>query len=62
MQFIGLRKDKDTKEIIKYELKLYKQNINCIYKDKYGVYICTHGSHMYKVDHSIDYIIKEFNL
>ena len=62
MQFIGLRKDKDTGEIIKYELKLYRQDVSCLYKDRYGVYICTKDSRMYKVEHTMEELRDEIGL
>jgi len=57
--FVGVRKDKDTEEIIKYELKLRKEDVSCIYKDRYGVYLCTFQGRMYKVDHTEQYLREE---
>ena len=62
MQFIGLRKDKETEEIIRYELRLYRQDISCLYKDRYGLYVCTHQGRMYKVDHDMKYLREEIGL
>lgn len=62
MQFIGLRKDRDTDEIIQYELRVYKHDVSCLYKDRYGVYLCTHGGRMYKVDHDMKYMQQELQL
>lgn len=62
MQFIGLKKDKETDEIVRYELKLHKQDITCIYKDKYGVYLCTNQGKMMKVDHTVNYLKGELQL
>lgn len=54
MNFIGLRKDKETEEIIRYELNIYEEDISCLYKDRYGVYVCTKQGRVYKVESSID--------
>ncbi len=62
MQFIGLSKDKETDEITKYELRLHEQDIACLYKDRYGVYICTVGGKMMKVDHSLKELQEELQL
>jgi len=62
MRFVGLRKDKETEEIIQYELKVNTQEINCIYQDRYGVYICTQQGRMYKVDHNLAYVTEELGL
>lgn len=62
MMFIGLSKDKETEEVTRYELKLHKQDITCIYKDKYGVYLCTNLGKMIKVDHTVDYLKEELRL
>ena len=62
MTFIGLRKDKDTEEIIQYELRLYAQDVSCLYKDRYGVYICTRQGRMYKVDHDVAYLREEIGI
>lgn len=53
MLLVGIRKDKDTEEIIKYELRLKRENVNCLYRDRYGVYVCTHQGVMYKVDYKL---------
>lgn len=53
MKLIGLSKDKETGEISQYELKIYKHEINCLYKDKYGVYVCTTQGKMHKVDYTL---------
>ena len=50
MKFVGIRKDEATQEIVKYELNLNREDIQCLYKDKYGVYICTKQGRTYKVD------------
>ena len=62
MQFIGLSKDRDTEEITQYELRLYKQDISCIYMDRYGVYLCTKQGKMMKVDHTVEYLEEELGL
>lgn len=62
MKFVGVRKDKQTEELVKYELNIYKQDISCLYKDRYGVYICTLGGRMYKVDHSLSELKEELCL
>jgi DNA polymerase elongation subunit (family B) len=48
------------KEIIEYELKLYKHDVSCLYKDKYGVYVTTHGGRLYKVKHTLEELEVEF--
>ena len=62
MQFIGLSKDKETSEVVRYELRLYAQDISCIYKDRYGVYLCTSQGKMMMVDHTVDYLKEELGL
>jgi len=62
MIFEGLRKDRDTEEIIKYELRLNREFISCLYTDRYGNYICTLQGKMYKVDHTIEYLKEEIGL
>ncbi len=59
MRFIGLRKDRETEEIIRYELRLHQQIISCLYKDRYGIYICTRDGKMYKVDHTMEELREE---
>jgi hypothetical protein len=58
MQLIGLRKDKDTDEIIRYELNIKRRDIACLYKDRYGVYVYTHFGRLYKVEHSLSSLEK----
>jgi len=60
MILTGLRKEKETEEIIEYELKLYKHDVSCLYKDKYGVYVTTHGGRLYKVKHTLEELEVEF--
>lgn len=62
MKFVGIRKDKETEELVKYELNIYKQDVSCLYKDRYGVYICTLSGRMYKVDHSLSELKEELCL
>lgn len=59
MLFKGLRKDKETGDIVAYELKLRRDDISCLYKDQYGVYICTYQGRIYKVDHELKLLEKE---
>lgn len=47
----GLRKDKDTDEIITYELNVKSNDIACLYKDMYGVYVYTKYGRLYKVNY-----------
>lgn len=54
MIFTGLRKDKETDEIIEYELNVYEQDVAALYKDRYGAYICTLQGKMYKVKYSLN--------
>lgn len=61
MRLTGLRKDKETEEIIEYELKLYKNEVACIYKDRYGVYVSTYGGKLYKVKHTLEEVQAELN-
>jgi len=62
VKFIGLRKDKETGDIVQYELKVYKQDVASLYKDRYGVYVCTLQGRMYKVDHDLKYMKDELDL
>ena len=54
MKLTGLRKEKETEEIIEYELKLYKHEVSCLYKDRYGVYVATYSGKLYKVKHTME--------
>jgi hypothetical protein len=60
MKFVGLRKDEEEK-IIEYELKLYKHDISCLYKDRYGVYVATFSGKLYKVKHTLEELNNELN-
>jgi len=62
MQFIGIGRDRDTDEETRYELRVQKRDITCLYKDRYGVYVCTVGSKMMKVDHTLEELQKEMSL
>lgn len=62
MKLIGLRKDKETGDIIRYELKINKKDVACLYKDIYAVYVCTLQGYMRKVDHDLKYIEGELGL
>ena len=62
MKFVGLRKDRETDEIIRYELKLYRKDVTCIYRDRYGVYVCTQQGKMYKVEHDLKEVKEEVGL
>ena len=62
MQFIGLSKDRETDEIIRYELRIHIQDVACLYKDMFGVYICTKQSKMMKVDHTLKYLREELDI
>lgn len=61
MRLTGLRKDKETEEIIEYELKLYKHEVSSLYKDRYGVYVATYSGKLYKVKHTLEELEAEFN-
>ena len=61
MKLTGLRKEKETDEIIEYELKLYRHEVSCLYKDKYGVYVATHSGKLYKVKHTLEELELELN-
>jgi hypothetical protein len=54
MKLTGLRKEKETEEVIEYELKLYKHEISCLYKDRYGIYVATYSGKLYKVKHTLE--------
>ena len=54
IKFKGLRVDKETKELIKYDLELDRACVSCYYQDRYGTYVCTTYGRMYKVEHHID--------
>ena len=62
MKFVGIRKDEETQEIIKYELNLLHEEIQCLYKDQYGVYACTQQGRMYKIDSSLEELKFEVGL
>ena len=59
MKFIGIGRDKESGEETRYELRVQKKDISCLYKDRYGVYICTTGSKMMKVEHTLKELEKE---
>lgn len=61
MRLVGLRKEKETDEIVEYDLKLYKHEVACAYKDRYGVYVSTHGGRLYKVKHTLEELEAELN-
>ena len=48
----GIRRDRDTEEEVSYELHINTDDIACIYKDRYGVAITTHGGKFYRVNHT----------
>ena len=62
MQFIGLSVDKETDEVVRYELRVRDEDVSCLYKDRYGVYICTKQGKMMKVDHTVAYLREELCL
>jgi hypothetical protein len=65
MQFIGLSRGRDIEgndEVGKYELRLNEQEISCIYKDRYGIYLCTRQGKMMKVDHTVAYLREELGI
>jgi hypothetical protein len=62
MKLVGLRKDKDTDEIIEYELNVNTHNVTCLYKDKYGCYICLSNGRMLKVKHDLKTLREVFEL
>lgn len=51
MTLEGLRKDKDTEEIVKYDLNIDMSDIYCLYEDIHGVYIYTKFGRLYKVNY-----------
>ena len=61
MRLTAIRKDKETEKYIEYELKLYKHEVSCLYKDRYGVYVATYGGRLYKVNHTIEELEAELN-
>jgi nitrogenase molybdenum-iron protein alpha/beta subunit len=61
MRLTGLRKEKETEEIIEYELKLYRHEVSCLYQDRYGVYVATYGGKLYKVKHTLEELELELN-
>lgn len=61
MRLTGLRKEKETEEIIEYELKLYRHEVSCLYKDRYGVYVATYSGKLYKVKHTLEELELELN-
>lgn len=61
MRLVGLRKEKESDDVVEYELKLYKHEVACIYKDRSGVYVSTYGGKLYKVKHTIEDVEAELN-
>lgn len=61
MKLTGLRKEKETDEIVEYELKLYRHEVSCLYKDRYGVYVATYSGKLYKVKHTLEEVQAELN-
>ena len=58
MVFTAIRKDEQD-NMVEYELKLYKHEIACLYKDRYGVYVSTYSGKLYKVKSSLEDLEKE---
>ena len=61
MRLTGLRKEKESDNIVEYELKLYRHEVACIYKDRGGVYVSTYSGKLYKVKHTIEEVEAELN-
>lgn len=53
ISLIVINKDRDTQEESYFELKINKENIACLYKDRYGVAITTCQGKFYRVKHSL---------
>ena len=50
----GIRKDKTNDEMIIYELNVETDDIACLYKDTYGVYVYTKYGRLYKVNYDLE--------
>ena len=62
MEFTGIGRDKDSGDENRYELRVKKEDVTCLYMDRYGIYICTIGGKMMKVDHTVHYLREELGL
>ena len=59
MKLQATRLDKETQEIIDYELNIAYEDINCFYKDRTGTYVTSKGGKTYKVLHTLEELISE---
>ena len=59
-KYLGIRKDSDTQEIVKYDLFLDKKEVQCLYKDINGVFICTKQGKTYKVEATLESLEVEY--
>lgn len=57
MKLQATRLDKETQEIIDYELNINNEDINCFYKDRTGVYVTSRGGKTYKVLHTLEELV-----
>jgi Tfp pilus assembly protein PilP len=49
MKLLAIRFDRDTQLEVEYEFNEYSENIQCLYKDKNGCYICTKQGKIHKI-------------
>lgn len=54
LELVKIKTDKDTKEESIAPLFIYEQDINCLYKDRRGVFIVTKQAYMHKVPYTVD--------
>lgn len=57
MKLNATRLDKETQEIVDYELNIQQEDINCFYKDQTGVYVTSRSGKTYKVKHSLEELL-----
>ena len=55
----GIRKNRDTDQEELYELNINTKDIACLYKDRYGVAVTTHGGKFYRVNHTLKELEQE---
>lgn len=46
-------KNKETQESEVFELRIYSDNVACLYKDRYGVGITMNNGKFYRVNHTL---------
>lgn len=57
MKLQATRLDKETQEIIDYELNINYEDVNCYYKDRTGVYVTSKSGKTYKVKHTLEELL-----